>query len=243
MHDRRQFLTAGGLLLGGLTLGAATLGGATSARAQELCAVFNKLTQAATTPGQALARLKEGNARFLSGRTIHCDLLAQVRGTAKGQAPFAAVLGCMDSRVPPELVFDQRIGDIFSVRIAGNFVDTDILGSLEYATQVAGAKLIVVLGHTDCGAVKGAVDDVKLGNLTAALANIRNSVLEIDGAGSDRTSKNKTFVQKVADRNAQDAAAMLTARSEVMARLVKAHKLSIVAAMHDVSTGAIAWLT
>jgi carbonic anhydrase len=232
MSTRRSFLAATALFAAGATL----------ARAEESCAVFTKNTQSATTPDQALERLKEGNSRFLAGRTIHCDLRTQVRDTANGQAPFAAILGCMDSRVPPELVFDQRIGDIFSVRVAGNFVNVDILGSLEYATQVAGAKLIVVLGHSDCGAIKGAVDDVKLGNLTATLANIRPAVLEITNVDGERTSKNKQFVQSVADQNARDAAAMLTSRSSVIASLVKDHKLKIASAMHDVRTGAVSWL-
>ncbi len=240
MTTRRHFLTAAGLFAAG-----ATIAGTTIARAQQSCAVFTKETQAATTPEQALARLKEGNARVLAGQTIHCNVLAQIKDTAQGQAPFAAVLGCMDSRVAPELVFDQRIGDIFSVRIAGNFVNTDILGSLEYATKVAGAKLIVVLGHSECGAVKGAIDNVELGNLTAALENIRPAVLEIAAAESERehTSKDKQFVQHVADRNAKDAAAMLVGRSNVLAALVKDHKLKIVSAMHDVGTGTVTWLT
>ena len=232
MATRRNFLTASGLFLAGSAL----------VRADNSCAVFTKATQSALTADQALARLKEGNARFLAGRTVNCDLMAQVKDTAGGQAPFAAVLGCMDSRVSPELVFDQRIGDIFSVRIAGNFVNTDILGSLEYATQVAGSKLIVVLGHSDCGAIKGAVDDVKLGNLTAALANIRPAVLEVSSIQGTHTSKDKKFVQSVADRNAKDAAGQLTSRSEVLALLVKEHKLKIVSAMHDVGTGTVSWL-
>jgi carbonic anhydrase len=231
MATRRSFLAATGLFVTS----------AAFAKAEESCAVFTKDTQSATTPDQALARLKEGNARFLAGQMLHCDLRTQVKDTAKGQAPFAAILGCMDSRVPPELVFDQRIGDIFSVRIAGNFVNTDILGSLEYATKVARAKLIVVLGHTDCGAVKGAVDNVKLGNLTATLASIRPAVLKIERVEGDRTSKNKKFVQSVAEQNAKDAAAMLASRSSVVASLVKEHELKIVSAMHDVSTGAVSW--
>jgi carbonic anhydrase len=231
MTTRRSFLAAAGVLITG----------ATAAPAQDLCAVFTKDTQSVITPDQAVARLKDGNARFLAGRTIHCDLLAQVKGTASGQAPFAAVLGCMDSRVSPELVFDQRIGDIFAVRIAGNFVNTDIIGSLEYATKVAGAKLIVVLGHTDCGAVKGAIDNVDLGVLTAALANIRPAMLKTVNADGDRNSKNRKFVQSVADQNAKDAATMLTTRSGVLAELVQERKLKIVAAMHDVSTGGVSW--
>jgi carbonic anhydrase len=231
MTTRRNFL-----------IGIGAVSGATAVRARDLCAVFTKATQSATTATQALDRLKEGNARFVAGQPIHCNPQTQVKLTAAGQAPFAAVLGCMDSRVSPELVFDQRIGDIFAVRIAGNFVNTDILGSLEYATQVAGAKLIVVLGHSDCGAVKGAIDHVKLGNLTAALENIRPAVAEVTAAEGDSNSKDKKFVQKVSERNAQDAAGQLTSRSKLLASLVNDHKLTIVAAMHDVSSGEVTWL-
>jgi carbonic anhydrase len=206
------------------------------------CAVFTKDRQAALDPSGALQRLKDGNARFVSGHSIHCDLLAQVRATAKGQAPFAAVVGCIDSRVPPELVFDQQIGDIFVARIAGNFVNTDIIGSLEFATKVAGAKAIVVLGHSDCGAIKGAVDDVKLGNLTAMLANIRPSVAKVAALKGPHTSKDAAFVQAVAEQNAKDAAALLLARSSVLQELVSTGKLTVAAAMHDLATGAVSWL-
>jgi carbonic anhydrase len=233
MNTRRAFLIGMGYL------GA----GAVTVRADELCEAFNKESQGVITAAQALDRLKAGNARFVSGRPIHCDPRAQVKSTAAGQAPFAAVLGCMDSRAAPELVFDQRIGDIFAVRVAGNFVNTDILGSLEYATQVAGAKLIVVLGHTDCGAVKGAIDHVELGNLTATLANISPAVGEVTDAGGSRNSKNKAFVQKVSERNVKDAAAQLVARSTILARLAGDHKLLIVGAMHDVATGQVSWLS
>jgi carbonic anhydrase len=233
MNTRREFLAITGAL-------AAV---ATSARAQESCAVFTKATQTATTPEQALARLKEGNGRFVSGKTLHCDTRMQVQGTAMGQAPFAAVLGCMDSRVSPELVFDQQIGSIFGVRIAGNFATPDILGSLEYATKVAGARLIVVLGHTDCGAVKGAIDSVKLGNLTTTLSHIQPAVVKVTDVTGARNSKNKEFVQKVADQNAKDAAAMLTTHSDILAELVAKHDLQIATAMHDVSTGVVSWFT
>jgi carbonic anhydrase len=233
MATRRGFLAGTSLWVAG----------AAFARTEDLCAISTKATQSATSAEQALMHLKEGNERFLSGRSIHCDLMSQVRATAQAQAPFAAILGCMDSRVPPELVFDQRIGDIFSVRVAGNIVNTDILGSLEYATQVAGTKLIVVLGHSDCGAIKGAVDEVKLGNLTQMLANIRPAVLKAAAGEGDHTSKNKNFVQSVADQNARDAAANLTSRSEVLAALAKDHRLKIVSGMHDVTTGVVRWLT
>jgi carbonic anhydrase len=224
-------------------MGIGALGtGAAAVRGEDLCAVFTKAMQSDISATQALDRLKEGNARFVAGRSIHCNTQTQVKLTAAGQAPFAAVLGCMDSRTAPELVFDQRLGDIFVVRVAGNFVNTDILGSLEYATEVAGAKLIVVLGHSDCGAVKGAIDHVKLGNLTAALENIQPAVAEVTAAGGAASSKDKKFVQEVIERNAQDAAGQLITRSKVLASLVDGHKLTIVAGMHDLSTGVVTWL-
>ena len=232
MSTRRHFLIGVGSFAGGIM----------SVRADDFCAAFNKDAQAEITSSQALERLKAGNARFVAGHPVHCNPRSQVKATAGGQAPFAAVLGCMDSRAAPELVFDQRIGDIFAVRIAGNFVNTDILGSLEYATQVAGAKLIVVLGHSDCGAVKGAIDHVKLGNLTAALENIRPAVSEVTDAGGSRNSKNKEFVQRVSERNVLDAASQLGTRSKIMAGLVSERKLVIVGAVHDVSTGEVSWL-
>ena len=232
MTTRRHFLTLSGLFVAGAAL----------AQPDNLCAVATKEAQAATTADQALLRLKAGNERFRTGRSLHCDLMAQIKASAQGQAPFAAVLGCMDSRVAPELVFDQQLGDILTVRVAGNIVNTDNLGSLEYATKVLGTKLIVVLGHSECGAVKGAIDDVKLGNVTALLANIRPAVLKVAVGEGDHTSKNKKFVQSVADQNARDAAALLTAHSELLAAQVAEHQVKIVSAMHDISTGAIRWL-
>jgi len=205
------------------------------------CAVFTRETQAGVTPDAALKRLQEGNARFVAGETIHCDLRQQVRETAKGQAPFAAVVGCIDSRVPPELVFDQRIGDIFAARVAGNIVNDDILGSLEFATQLAGSSLIVVLGHTECGAIKGAVDDAKLGHLTGLLAQIRPSLAALKYEGVPR-SRDKALVQRVAERNVQDTVAR-TARAPVLAARVQAGQLKVVGAMHDVATGAIRWMS
>jgi len=217
------------------------LGGA-GARAAEDCTVFDTIRQSAETPDQALQRLMDGNARLLAGKTVNCDLLAQIEATSKGQAPFAAIVGCIDSRVPPELIFDQRIGSVFAARIAGNFVNTDIIGSLEFATKVAGAKLIMVLGHSECGAVKGAIDQVQLGNLTATLDNIWPAVEATEGPVGERTSKNKAFVQAVAETNARLAARMLIERSPVMADLIDAGSLKVVAAMHDVATGKVSLL-
>ncbi len=154
MNPRRSFLSAAGAFAAaGITTSAAQAqAGSPSAMS---CMVYDKDRQKKITPNEALSQLKAGNERFVAGKSINCDLMAQVKATAEGQAPFAAIVGCIDSRVPPELVFDQRIGDVFAARIAGNFVNTDIIGSLEFATKLAGAKLIVVLGHSECGAVKG----------------------------------------------------------------------------------------
>ncbi|MDI9335096.1 MAG: carbonic anhydrase family protein [Cytophagales bacterium] len=234
MISRRHTLTQ--------MIGLAALGGfaTSSLQAQESCAVFTKESQSTTTPDAALKRLIDGNARFVAGKTINCDLMKQVKDTASQQSPIAAIVGCIDSRVPPELVFDQRIGDIFAARIAGNFVNTDILGSLEFATVAAGAKLIVVLGHTECGAIKGAVDEVKLGHLTSMLSNIRPSLSKLQYTGV-ASSKNKELVQKLADQNAKDAAAMIMDKSPVIADLVKAGKVKIVSAMHDIGTGKISF--
>ena len=211
------------------------------ARAQDNCAVFTSASQSAKTPDAVLKRLQDGNARFVAGKTVNCDLMKQVRDTATQQSPVAIVVGCIDSRVPPELVFDQRMGDMFAARVAGNFVNTDILGSLEFATKLAGAKLVVVLGHTECGAIKGAVDNAQLGNLTALLSNIRPSLEKLNYKGVP-SSKNKALVQQLADQNAKDAADMVLKKSQVIAELVKDGKVKIVAAMHDISTGKITWL-
>lgn len=205
----------------------------------EECVVFDKERQAAITPDAAIERLKAGNERLLAGKTVNCDLLGQIKATKAGQAPFAAIVGCIDSRVPPELVFDQQIGDVFAARIAGNFVNTDILGSLEFATKLMGAKLVVVLGHSSCGAIKGAISNVELGNLTATLSNIEPAVIETPGFLDDRTDHNAAFVQAVADTNAKLAAQMIMERSVVIRRLVEAGEVRVVSAMHDVGTGKV----
>jgi carbonic anhydrase len=203
------------------------------------CAVYTKDRQRQVSPAAAIDLLKAGNERFVAGQSIHCNLMQQVKATADGQAPFAAVVGCIDSRVPPELIFDQRIGDIFAARVAGNFVNTDIIGSLEFATRLAGAKAIVVLGHTECGAIKGAVDNAKLGNLTRMLQNFRPAIAAAKGVDGERSSRNKKLVQAVADMNAKLAAKMLTDKSAVLRELVQKKELVIASAMHDVATGKV----
>lgn len=217
---------------------------ATRAEAAEpaACAVVTKESQHAKTPADVLARLTAGNERFVAGNIVQCDLMQQVKATASGQAPLAAIVGCIDSRVPPELVFDQKIGDIFCARIAGNFVNTDIIGSLEFATVLSGARAVVVLGHSACGAVKGAIDNAKLGNLTATLANIRPAVKATKTSG-ERNSKNAAFVQAVAEKNVRMTVAALNERSPAMRKLVAAGNLKIVGAMHDIATGKVVWLS
>jgi carbonic anhydrase len=207
------------------------------------CAVFTPDRQKSATPDEAIARLKDGNGRFTAGKSINCDLMAQVKQTAANQSPYAAIVGCIDSRVPPELVFDQRIGDVFCARVAGNIVNTDIIGSLEYSTKVAGAKAIVVLGHNSCGAIKSAVDGVKLGNITALLKNFQPALATLKKADGHRDSHNDALVQKVAEANAVLTAASLTKRSSIIKSLVDAKQLKIAAAMHDIKTGAVTWLS
>ena len=234
MITRRLFC---GCLVGGPSFAA------TAAHAQSLeCAVFTPDRQKSTAPDEAIALLKTGNDRFTAGKSINCDLMAQVRQTASNQSPFAAIVGCIDSRVTPELVFDQRIGDVFCARVAGNIVNTDIIGSLEYSTKVAGAKAIIVLGHNFCGAIKSAVDDVKLGNITALLENFKPALATLTKEDGHRDSHNDPLVQKVAEANARLTAASLTKRSAIIKELVDAKQLKIAAAMHDITTGKVTWL-
>jgi carbonic anhydrase len=199
----------------------------------------NKDTQAAITPAIALQMLKDGNARFTGEKMMKRPLMKQVKATASGQYPFATIVSCMDSRAAPELVFDQGIGDIFSPRIAGNFVNDDIIGSIEYGSRVVGAKLIVVLGHTDCGAIKGTCDGVQLGNLTGALAKIKPAVDAVPNDGSPRNSKNYAFVQKVADMNVKLAVKQIREKSPIVREMIDKGEVVLVGAMLDVATGKV----
>ncbi len=199
-------------------------------------------TQAALTPMEALEMLKEGNERFLDGERLDRDYTAQVALTGTGQYPYAVVLSCIDSRVPPELVFDVGLGDIFAPRIAGNYVDADILGSMEFATAAAGSKVVVVLGHSECGAVKGACDNVELGNLTHTLSNISPAVYAVEGVEGERSSKNPEFVDAVAHTNVRMTVENIIERSPVMAELVAQGRLLVVGAMYDVATGEVTFL-
>jgi carbonic anhydrase len=189
------------------------------------------------TPAAALARLREGNARFVANAPQAHDWAKSVAATASGQYPFAAVLSCMDSRAPAEIVFDQGLGDVFSIRVAGNVVNDDELGSLEYAAKV-GAKLIVVMGHTHCGAVHGAVEGVELGNLTGLLAKIQPSVT----AAHCTDKKSEACQQSVAEENVRESMREIRARSPYLAKALEAGKVELVGAMYDVSTGKVAFL-
>lgn len=189
----------------------------------------------------SIERLKEGNQRFVNNQMTNYNYLAQVEETASGQYPFAAILGCIDSRVPAELIFDQGIGDIFNVRIAGNFVNDDILGSLEFACKVAGSKIIVVLGHTSCGAVKGACDNVKLGKLTGMLDNIQPAVNNVKDGFEEQSSQNAAFVQAVADQNVELTVNAIKQRSEVLREMVDNGEITIVGAMYDVASGKVSF--
>ena len=194
-------------------------------------------SQAAMTPAQALDRLREGNARFVGNASRPRNWSAKVAATAADQFPFAAVLGCMDSRVPVEIVFDQGIGDVFTVRVAGNVVNDDELGSLEYAVKV-GSKLLVVLGHTSCGAVKGAIDNAQLGNLTGLLAKIRPAIEKAHCADA----KDAACVTTVAERNVTQSIEEIRRRSPYVAKALDEGKVQLVGAMYDVATGRVRFL-
>lgn len=195
-----------------------------------------KETQANLTPTTAHEILMAGNKRFVANKMISRDLNAQVNATSAGQYPFAVVLSCIDSRVPAELVFDQGIGDIFSVRVAGNVVNEDVLGSMEYACKVAGSKILVVLGHSKCGAVTAACSDVKLGNITALLSKIRPAVESI-GVGDGEVSPEK--VDEVAVENINVSIKRIREESTILAEMEKAGEIEIFGAIYDVATGEV----
>ena len=200
-------------------------------------------TQATMTPQKSLQYLKEGNQRFQNNLKANRNLLEQVNDTSDGQFPFATILSCIDSRVSAELVFDQGLGDIFSVRIAGNFVNEDILGSMEFACKLAGTKLVVVLGHTSCGAVKGACDHAKMGNLTKLIEKITPAVNAVTEPKDEnlRNSKNVEFVDKVSQKNVQLTLDRIHAESPILSEMEKSGEIMIIGAMYDINTGEVAF--
>lgn len=203
-----------------------------------------KETQSSMTPEKALQFLKEGNERFQNNLKANRNLLQQVNETKDGQFPFATILSCIDSRVSAELVFDQGLGDIFSIRIAGNFVNEDILGSMEFACKLAGTKLVVVLGHTSCGAVKGACDHARLGNLTTLINKIEPAVEAVTEPKDEslRNSKNLDFVDAVAVKNVEMSLNNIRSQSPILKEMEEAGQIAIVGAMYDLSDGKVVFL-
>ncbi len=196
-------------------------------------------SQSTVTPEMALQFLKEGNKRFTKNIKINRNLLEQVNDTREGQWPFAIVLSCIDSRTSAELVFDQGLGDIFSARIAGNILNADILGSMEFATKLVGSKVIVVLGHTKCGAVKGACDSLQMGNLTTLLNKIQPAVYEEKTTEQNRTGKNTEFVENVATLNVMLTMERIRRESVIIRELEEAGQIKIIGGKYDVDTGAV----
>ncbi len=203
--------------------------------------VLSKEQQDALTPAAVITALKDGNERFINNDLTARDHSKQVRNSVLAQYPKAIVLSCVDSRVPVEDVFDRGIGDLFVARVAGNFVNEDILGSMEFACKVSGSKLILVLGHEHCGAVKAAVDNVQLGNITEMLKKIRPAVEEIKYEG-DRTSKNKDFVDMACNANIKHAIEDIRAKSAVLKEMEEKEEIKIVGAVYDMDTGKVNWL-
>lgn len=200
--------------------------------------VMTKELQERMTAEEILQRFKDGNQRFVQGKMLHRDYLQAKDLTAAGQHPYAIVLSCIDSRKPVEIIFDKGIGDIFNARIAGNFVNTDILGSMEYATKVSGAKLILIMGHSKCGAIKSAIDNVQLGNITSMLSHIRPAIESVQGI-EDRTSKNKKFMEAVAKQNVILAEKEILEGSPIIKDLVNTGNTEIKGCMYDLESGVV----
>jgi len=198
-----------------------------------------KETQEGLTPEHALDILKEGNGRFVNNIKTHRNLLEQVNETKSGQFPFAAILSCIDSRTSAELIFDQGLGDVFSIRIAGNILNDDILGSMEFACKIAGSKLIVVLGHTKCGAIEGACDHIELGHITTLLNKVKPAIEIEKETTSDRNSKNKKFVENVTVNNVTLTVQKVKEQSPLLREMEQSGKIKIIGGLYDLETGIV----
>ena len=201
-----------------------------------------KAEQAALTPAQVLADLKQGNERFVSGKTKARDMLHDQRTTAAGQYPHAVILSCIDSRAPAEIIFDAGLGDLFNARIAGNIADPDLVGSMEFACAVSGAKLVLVMGHTSCGAIKGACDKVELGNLTGLLEKIQPAVAAVQNVRGERNSKNSAFVEAVSEANVRLTVERIRELSPILRDLESKGKIQITGCVYDLATGRVRFL-
>jgi carbonic anhydrase len=202
---------------------------------------LTKEIQTSITPAMALELLKEGNKRFVNNLKVNRNLLQQANETSDGQHPFAVILSCIDSRTSVELIFDQGLGDVFSIRIAGNIINEDILGSMEFGCKIAGAKIIVVLGHSRCGAIKGACDYIEMGNLTALLNKIQPAVYAEKTVLENRNSSNHEFVEKVAAINVRRTVDAIMERSPILREMIKTGEIGIVGANHDITTGEVSF--
>jgi len=202
---------------------------------------LTKVMQDKISPAMALELLKEGNKRFISNLKINRNLLQQANETSDGQHPFAVILSCIDSRTSAELIFDQGLGDIFSIRVAGNILNEDVLGSMEFACKIAGSKIIVVLGHTKCGAVKGACDHVEMGNLTALLSKIQPAVYDEQTVSENRNSSNSEFVEKVSIINVKRTVQSVIERSPILKEMFISGDINIIGATQDISSGEVAF--
>lgn len=197
--------------------------------------------QQSLSPEDALDLLKKGNVRFLNREPLEKDHLADMKTTANGQFPFATLVGCIDSRVLPEMIFDQGIGDIFDCRVAGNVVNEDVLGSLEFATEIAGSKVIVLMGHTKCGAVKGACGHVKMGNLTGLLEKIEPVIQSVEAKGMTVSPDNPDALLAVTEANVHYGVEQLRSRSEILRKREENGELIIIGALYDVGSGKVTW--
>ena len=215
----------------------AAFASALPAAAGGMSTIMTRAAQASMTPAGALQRLQDGNARFVAGKLQHRDLRAQAAAAAAGQYPFASIVSCVDSRTSSELLFDQGLGDIFNARIAGNIVDADVLGSLEFTCKAAGSKLIVVVGHTGCGAVKGAIDKVEMGNLTGLLQQLEPAVAEVAPRFPKRTSQDHELVDAAALANVKLAMRQIRERSPVLREMLDKGQIGLAGALVDLATG------
>ena len=235
-----KLMNLGTLPLAVLLLAAWAGAGCQSSR-NPAAATQTKATQTAITPARALENLKAGNQRFAEGRPLTRDLVAERKATAAGQYPFAVVLSCLDSRCSSEQVFDQGVGDIFNARVAGNVLNDDILGSMEFACKAAGAKLIAVVGHSSCGAIKGACTQVELGHLTGLLQKIQPAVTSVITA-SNKGSVNVAQINAVAEANVKMVLKQIRERSPILAEMIQQGQVGLVGGMYDLDTGHVKFI-
>jgi carbonic anhydrase len=200
---------------------------------------LTKDLQATITPEMALDLLRQGNKRFINNLKANRNLLQQANETSEGQHPFAIILSCIDSRTSAEIIFDQGLGDIFSVRIAGNIINEDILGSMEFACKIAGSKIITVLGHTNCGAIKGACDHIEMGNLTNLLSKIRPAIDDEKTIIENRDSSNNEFIDKVTLINVKRTMTSIVQRSPILKEMIEKNEIKLIGGIHNIATGEV----